>query len=957
MTSIFPKKIVSMVLALAGGVASAATFTLTQAPTTLAEWKSSAFYKDGNAPTGAATDEIWLDYSVEVTITSEQEDVIDFLNGIYSLKLQGAEAQGKTTKVTFDIAENKTVELMCRLEDNNVRWSYSKAVKTGKGALKLMNQGGKTGDADTWSLSTAYYAAWDVLDGELWLPPPNLNTRYDFYMDLGMVYVGPRGTIRADSYPSALTGHTARWCVRGLYNDGRVVNEGASSILCICENRLSAPAHAKCDGFFSANLTLISVAGDFTLNGTENAFGGAIEMSTVQDRGGVSSITVRKFGNKADTASSVGTSTRLAQMTGDKYDKKVVYGGEGETTDKDLMFINGSATKVLASEICGGVHGGLVLTGTFDYWSSTKFNPHIVFSGDHTTPCVFSGTLKDFNASTGFAGYVRYLKKTGKGEWYFPENPNLKTGATIEIADGTLAYDTIAPKGVDCSLGTSTLCYGWDAAVPSEEARVPYAFLLGSDDPAATGILESRSPSLQRCSDRPFALKGRGGFRANSAPVEFAGVSGVGAGARTLVLDGTNAAESVVNAVSDGEAGCVVSIEKNGSGAWALSGSQTFTGPIDVNAGTLTIRRPTAFRYYRLLIKEVMDNNPTLLEARGVSTESANANPSFDEIGLWAADGSRQNMNLTYNPNGGGSNLRPGQFGFGNGLLYDNKKTERYLPLLFDGCRYTSADSTWGKVWGSGVLNYAKFYKDGVALKSPRLNDESTWIAVDMCLREGAQPIDHFDVSNPNDDKAHGTAARGAPTACQLLGSVDGETWEEISETCQVSHTKDIRYAWVSNGDGTSGVNGMLDNGLPFYPNPEQDTRFNRTAGWKTTKTVPTLSYDTLPDLGQVSVAEDGKLAYAGDAEHAPSISELKLDANGGGTIDGFAFAASGTLDVVNYTRDTDVLPATFTNVTGLENLENWTLRIDGTPKPRYAISVSGGKVRIFRPGMAFVFR
>ena len=136
-------------------------------------------------------------------------------------------------------------------------------------------------------------------------------------------------------------------------------------------------------------------------------------------------------------------------------------------------------------------------------------------------------------------------------------------------------------------MGLATRCYDAAAAQPTDDRRVPYAILLGGDREDQTGMLESRAAEIQQCMDRPFGLKGRGGFRANCGPVRYADVFGVGSNAKTLVLDGTNEVENMVCDIRDGEG--AVSVEKNGSNTWVLGGDQTFTGGITVEGGTLIV--------------------------------------------------------------------------------------------------------------------------------------------------------------------------------------------------------------------------------------------------------------------------------------------------------------------------------------------------------------------------------
>jgi hypothetical protein len=99
-----------------------------------------------------------------------------------------------------------------------------------------------------------------------------------------------------------------------------------------------------------------------------------------------------------------------------------------------------------------------------------------------------------------------------------------------------------------------------------------------------------------------------------------------------------------------------------------------------------------------------------------------------------------------------------------------------------------------------------------------------------------------------------------------------------------------------------------------------------------------------------VSVAADAVLeAGTGGQE----LSALSLDAAGGGEINGFSFASTGTLDVsLGGRKGAVMLPTIFGGATtNLANLENWTLRVDGAECRSKCIVVQGGRVSIVPRG------
>ena len=78
-----------------------------------------------------------------------------------------------------------------------------------------------------------------------------------------------------------------------------------------------------------------------------------------------------------------------------------------------------------------------------------------------------------------------------------------------------------------------------------------------------------------------------------------------------------------------------------------------------------------------------------------------------------------------------------------------------------------------------------------------------------------------------------------------------------------------------------------------------------------------------------------------------------------GGTIEGAAFAAEGTLNVIGFPKNADRTAITYTleNCTGFGNVAGWSLSENGRPTTKLGASVSGGMLVVHRKGLMISIR
>jgi hypothetical protein len=110
---------------------------------------------------------------------------------------------------------------------------------------------------------------------------------------------------------------------------------------------------------------------------------------------------------------------------------------------------------------------------------------------------------------------------------------------------------------------------------------------------------------------------------------------------------------------------------------------------------------------------------------------------------------------------------------------------------------------------------------------------------------------------------------------------------------------------------------------------------------------------------GFVSVKNGATLnSYGGKLE----ISSFKIDmTSGGGTVNGFDFTETGTLSIVNLPEDAgngSVASFIPVNCTGVENISNWAVMVNGEESSKHSVKVSSnGEIRVTKPAMRVIIR
>lgn len=222
-----------------------------------------------------------------------------------------------------------------------------------------------------------------------------------------------------------------------------------------------------------------------------------------------------------------------------------------------------------------GTYGASILSDGTGTVSFTNAGP-IAFAGAGARSFFLRGGNTGVNVMTPVigdaSGGATYLTKFGAGRWKLAGN-NTYTGATT-ISAGTLEVTSLADGGLASNLGSSSnAAANLVLANSSSDARLLFTGGISLTDRLFTigsggAIIDSSGGRLDFTNPGPIAF-------ANS-------------GARTFYLQGSSA-NSNTFAPLIGDGGGPTALTKFGAGHWAVTGSNTYTGPTTIYQGTFSV--------------------------------------------------------------------------------------------------------------------------------------------------------------------------------------------------------------------------------------------------------------------------------------------------------------------------------------------------------------------------------
>lgn len=616
-----------------------------------------------------------------------------------------------------------------------------------------------------------------------------------------------------------------------------------------------------------------------------------------------------KFG-KAGQPSPIGTFGTIELRTSGS----IRYFGEGETTDKIVYWRTQEPAPVV---IDAGDCGGVVFTGNWSQYADlTKDSENrmgrLVLTGSNAIPCVIEGRISTPQLFNG-TNYTSYITKKGTGTWRFANDTNRQKGA-LAIADGTLQFTSIAEKGTECSLGSSSLLYEDVFGLRDEEHKVDYAFLLGGDRTYPT--FEFVGGDIASCSTRPLALTGMGGRLSSSgsgSQLSFSGVYSDNAGEKTLTLGGDSTGHNIISGITPGKGS--VSLAKDGFGRWILRGANALSGTLDVRGGRLELWDDYAPTYYRLVIKSVSNPEST---------------PFALEFSMYDSAGSNRVAGLKYRM----TRVEGSEYGYPEPVSALAEGEALYYSAA--NCKvYNKQDYTLEKLF-DGSTSMWRMFAENKNYMPPKEDDPSRYIYVVMRLPSDTPPIVSYDMVT-------GDQNQNSITRFAIECSSDGENWIPISEDVNVSV---LTKKWLSD-DSNFVVGHPYRQGCGLAL---KDTFLEGNDG----------ASSVLDGVESLRVAPGATLAALGKRK---TVSSLVIDcASGVGKITGVDFASAGVIKLVNLpqTNNQDlVLEADLSDLSAesLRYLNAYEVKVAGASRKKMLVRVSASSITVSKAGLVFVVR
>ena len=218
-------------------------------------------------------------------------------------------------------------------------------------------------------------------------------------------------------------------------------------------------------------------------------------------------------------------------------------------------------------------NGSLVALTTLDI-----SNEIVVGSGTGSAGMALTATGNQSltNKVSGVISGTGGLRLNTVGVTAYPANTNNSFAGGFFLQQGTLVVATVGSSGNNSPLGTNGIVYVGTATNPNSTATFKY---LGNGETTDKTLWLGGTNTTFSSIDQ----SGQGVLKFT------ADVVATNLGPKTLFLEGSSSGAGELAGIISNSSSSTVSLAKRGTGTWTLSGSNAFTGPTSVEAGTLVV--------------------------------------------------------------------------------------------------------------------------------------------------------------------------------------------------------------------------------------------------------------------------------------------------------------------------------------------------------------------------------
>jgi len=914
------------------------------------DWTESGNYQ-GGLPSAGDTVELPDGASVQLN-DSASFAFVNTLDGI-------TPASNATLTVTLAAGVTNSLEVPFTAFPAVTSPYYGRLVKTGGGTLFLNSMkidNGQTGDKCRY---LDYYCRLNVNEGDVAMKQDAGSKNGQ----LGVVTISSSATLFPYADPSVtLTYEVCATYFAEMWGAGsiRAMTKPAAQYkyFWLHPDYSLTQSDSVFEGDIGEDLSVFA-DGRWQLTGTQSTCNPGIQIANCRDRGvDGPRLAVAKFGKENET-SSIGKG-RNATVSFRATGGYLLYTGTGEMTDRKFHVQSGADARY-PSFIDGGIHGGLDIAGDVSVSLYQGKMERLVLTGAESTTNKISGALTSGDRTSGGTdtGGLFFIKR-GLGTWRFTDvvssnNKKLnvgfrenRTGVTIE--EGTLQFDSLADTNRYCSLGLGTRLQEPYGGAYDTSHNVDYFFRLGRTSANdSIPVLElsglGNADWGVNVGTRKVAMAGSGRIsNASTNRFRLGGVSALAGGAeetKYLYLGGTRDGGDEILDLTDGAG--KLGVVKDGSGTWTLGGGVDFTGLLDVREGTLVVKRYSSRNtWFRFTATEMLQNSDSLYDIwKGYYPGEAEKYPKGQgfifagvELGLFDRDGNLISKGITncwkscnVDPGGVGYD-RTGAGGIGSVSIGNNNT--RTLDMMFAG--NLDGNNFWYSFWANnGDCGYLT------------QDNPNGWTPIVFRLTNGAPEVASWDYGRYY--SINGNAAWREITAAILESSPDGINWTTVTNMTSIPMYESGRARYWSSDFSTVPSTGVsaLHTGWPLQGD-----------SGRTWTVMPNTPVKVAPGATlRADISEN-------EAAGKPVLSSITVSSAGNGTIDGFAFAENGTLNVELQPGESMLgnIPIAFTNADGFANIARWKLKANGNDFNKVRkLRVSANGIEIIPPGMSVIFR